>query len=502
MEATARARDSRKRAATTPLTQPGAPPVRKITISGGTPLPPGMVDMWRDGKLCDANIKAAEGCTFAAHRHVLMGVSDFLYGLFEAGMTESQTAEVTLPDVEAAAVEAALTFMYTGECEMAEPELPALLHAATFMQIKPLITAVGVKFADFLTPENCLDIWELTGQHCPLLDDLARMAKEKALRHFEDVYNTSSRSALAALTHAHFSELLHDERLTVNKEDSVHMAIVDWARAQQTTPDDDTLLPLFKTVRYPLVSREYFESIVANEPLLQGALGAKIFASAFVAGVHGPRIRLRKGFAPSRPRLTWSANKKASHIALRDDGHGRQLAACTSSSATAPSVLSVEPLPRTGRHLVELVYERGGHDRNLGGRYWTGVMSAAAAVGAELDARRRWKHPESFEGFWGFEDHGYHGSIEEEYRPGSGFGVRRGYGANERAPNESLCDNRIFSNGDRVGLVVDMDDRTMEVLRNGEPIPGLVFTDLPETGVFVVASPFNNGATVRFVDEE
>ena len=53
---------------------------------------------------------------------------------------------------------------------------------------------------------------------------------------------------------------------------------------------------------------------------------------------------------------------------------------------------------------------------------------------------------------------------------------------------------------DRVGLLVDMDARTLTILRNGEPIhASLVFDGLPEL-VYVAAAPFTDGTQVRFVD--
>ena len=153
----------------------------------------------------------------------------------------------------------------------------------------------------------------------------------------------------------------------------------------------------------------------------------------------------------------------------------------------------MEPLPRTGRHLVELVYEHADHNEgNLGSRYWTGV------IGANNDAGTDWVAPHEFDGFWGFEDFGWFEDDDDENN--DGIGVRHGRSA-LAAPQESMNSNgRLFEESDRLGLLVDMDEREMEVLRNGETIPGLVFTGLPEE-VWVVAAPYNEGATVRFLDE-
>ena len=52
--------------------------------------------------------------------------------------------------------------------------------------------------------------------------------------------------------------------------------------------------------------------------------------------------------------------------------------------------------------------------------------------------------------------------------------------------------------GDKIGLLVDMDKRTMEIHRNGVPVPGLVFANLPDE-VYVVACPLYKACTVRLV---
>ena len=45
---------------------------------------------------------------------------------------------------------------------------------------------------------------------------------------------------------------------------------------------------------------------------------------------------------------------------------------------------------------------------------------------------------------------------------------------------------------------MDMDGKVLTALRNGSPIPGLVFRGLPDE-VYVAATPFNKGSSVRIV---
>ena len=57
----------------------------------------------------------------------------------------------------------------------------------------------------------------------------------------------------------------------------------------------------------------------------------------------------------------------------------------------------------------------------------------------------------------------------------------------------------VFDYGDRIGLLLDMDARTLTMLRNGTPIPSLVFDNLPDEPLYVAATPFWKAMSVRFV---
>jgi hypothetical protein len=477
---------ARSAVATTPVTAPGAPPpLRKITVSGGTAMPARMVDMWRQNTKCDAIVKCADGRDFPVHQPVLMACSDFFYATFTSGMEEAETARLTLPDIKAAAVEATLEFVYCGECEVAESDLPALLSASAYLQTNTLTAAVAAKMQERLEPHNCLAAWALADMHS--LTALAGAAKDTVLRNFEALSES-----LVELPHGRLLELLTDEDLVTEREEAVHEAVARWAHAQHPAPTDEALLPLFSTIRYPLVARDFFQRVSAEEPLLQGALGAQVFRAAFVVAAYGPRVTKRRGFCPARPQLTWSATKKGRNIVLSESN----MLASAGDMGQGQSVRTAESLPATGKHLVELVFE--GEDepssRNLAGGNMVGVISSSLAQGNFKAGI--WMLAEATDGFWGVDDRGTGTSYT---------GIRRGVGGRAAAPDEAIIMTEagrvIFFAGDRVGLLVDRDARTLTMLRNGEPIPSLVFDNLPAGSLFVAATPFHRSlnSSVRIV---
>ena len=135
------------------------------------------------------------------------------------------------------------------------------------------------------------------------------------------------------------------------------------------------------------------------------------------------------------------------------------------------------------------------------------------------------------DGFWGVDDFGGGKSVIPA--PGGGgyggcatrlhpwecpdedprWGIRRGHGGTDFAPEESfstygkfdmgttaVChDPYIWSHGDRLRLVVDMDCRTLTIHRDGVAVPGLHFDGLPDE-VRIAATLKAKGSTVRICD--
>ena len=480
-------RASRSRKRERDAASPRAPAL--LRIDGGSALPARVVKLWQQGEVCDATV-VAQGREFPVHRCVLMAASEFFDGAFGSGLAESASTRVSLDSVEASALEPILEYVYTGECQVDEAALLTLLQGASFLRVGPLVAAIVARLEDRLTPDNCLDLWAFGEAHTlPALVEAARVA---ALRGFDAA---AASAAFLHLPHARLLELLQDPRLEASREESVHEAVLAWAKAQRPAPDEEALLPLLRTVRYPLVARDFFEQTVMAEPLLHsGTLAIKLFGSAFVDVAFGPRIGRRPGFGPSRPQLTWSSTHKGDGIVLLDAG-----LLAIGGESEGEVVRSAEPLPATGKHLVEVVYEQGlasAATTNLGACYFTGVVSADVDTFREMDRDENLAH--LAHGFWGIDDIGDGGETT---------GVRRGKGGEEGAPPAALVDlgtsqeRGLFVRGDRLGLLVDMDERTLTFHRNGDPIPSLVLGGLPEE-VYVVATPYNTGSRVRIVQSD
>jgi hypothetical protein len=156
-----------------------------------------------------------------------------------------------------------------------------------------------------------------------------------------------------------------------------------------------------------------------------------------------------------------------------------------------------QPLPRTGLHYVEYVYQRpqrkaGG---SLGGYYMVGVVAGSlkhkAYVAQQDHSYNAVYHSRAW---WGLED------------DGSVFvGAKKHKTLAKKVKNKQ---GRAYGSGDRVGMEIDMDKGVMRFFRNGELLKGSEITGLPtsrdEVGgsgecewLHLVACPFHHGTSVR-----
>eukprot|EP00966_Prymnesium_polylepis_P278255 6429147-Prymnesium_polylepis.1 len=113
-----------------------------LVLRGGTPCPPGMLERWRNAQMCDCTLIAQGGKRFAAHKLVLACGSDYMSALFSGEFADSHSNEVRLPDLPVSSAAAALDWLYSGECSLADPdELLPVLRAARLLQIAGLLDA-------------------------------------------------------------------------------------------------------------------------------------------------------------------------------------------------------------------------------------------------------------------------------------------------------------------------------------------------------------------------
>ena len=270
-----------------------APSAASIELVGGLAEKPSAIAKFRDGRLTDVEVVAADGTAFHAHALCITSGSEYFERLL-AGERWADTAgrPLSLPEVPKQGLAACLEFIYTGSCAVAdEAELIVVLQAAAYLQIPPLVDAAAKAMSAHLSATTALAFWAVADRQG--LSQLAADAVSAAARHFEQIAASPAWLSAPAET---VRVLVASDRLKVADEEAVYSAAVKWLHAQAPPPAEDDALALLRLVRFPLLSREFVQETVHNEPLLRTFAGMQMLNHSLLGALHGDSARRRMGF--------------------------------------------------------------------------------------------------------------------------------------------------------------------------------------------------------------
>jgi len=135
-----------------------------------TQLQSHFIDMFESAAYADVTF-LVQNEKMAAHKSVLASRSSYFKNMFEAGMQESASNQVTVTDVEPATFKAVLRFLYSGLMEEEEfASLAELIGAADKYGLDELKKACELAMRTDLQMENLIDALLLADMHnCPRL---------------------------------------------------------------------------------------------------------------------------------------------------------------------------------------------------------------------------------------------------------------------------------------------------------------------------------------------
>ena len=186
-------------------------------------------------------------------------------------LSESRQDSVTLREVDAAAVDLLIKFVYTGTVEVSEENVQSLLPAANLLQL----TEVRDGCCDFLRqqlhPSNCLGFMAFADLHsCP---SLLTESQHYAQKHFPEVKTSEE---FVHLSSEAVSDLIKSNELGVLTEEDVFEAVISWVRHDRAERLEH-LPQLIHEVRFQLLSSNYVLKHIADEELLNSSPGCKDF---------------------------------------------------------------------------------------------------------------------------------------------------------------------------------------------------------------------------------
>jgi len=251
-----------------------------------------MSELWRAGELCDFTVKV-ENSEFLCHKLVLASASAYFRGLLPGDrFADSHVHE--LNGMQAAIFAHLLTFLYDGECSVAEDVLLPMLEAAVFLQMESLQQVVAAALMQHLSAANCIMTWDFAERAG--LGEMQSAAKAHALDHFEEV---AAMEAFAGnLRREMLVELLASDKLDA-KEEVVFKALFAWLRAQKAADREaDAVAGLLQHVRFALMKPAFISEVVEREPLMNSVPAFKVLSQAMKEanfGMKTPRTTLRMG---------------------------------------------------------------------------------------------------------------------------------------------------------------------------------------------------------------
>lgn len=213
-------------------------------------------------ELCDVILSVGTRHVFA-HRSVLAASCPYFRAMFTSGLSECDKECVVLKEVDGAAVEALVDFIYTSDLHVCVDNVENLLAAADCLQLTTAKATCAEFLKQHLTVPNCLEICEFAERHSCV--DLECAARSFAHNNFSDVAQTDG---FLLVTYESFKKLVTSDFLRIKNEEEVFEAVTNWVKYDLSSRRQH-FSGLLSHVRLPFVSVDFLADRIAADSLVQ-----------------------------------------------------------------------------------------------------------------------------------------------------------------------------------------------------------------------------------------
>lgn len=211
-------------------------------------------------QLCDVVLLAGQK-RIPAHRLLLSAVSDYFSAMFTSDVREASEREIRLEDVDPAALQALVQFMYTGRIDLLEETVENLLSTACLLQLSDVVDTCSAFLKKQLHPSNCLGIRAFADAQG--VTDLWKSANEYTSEHIMEVIQNQE---FVLLPTDHVTALLGNDDLNIPSEETVLSAVLDWVNFDLPARKRH-LSKLLAQVKLPLLSRQFLVDQIETNPM-------------------------------------------------------------------------------------------------------------------------------------------------------------------------------------------------------------------------------------------
>ncbi|KAK7593017.1 hypothetical protein V9T40_007769 [Parthenolecanium corni] len=219
----------------------------------------GLNSLRESDEFCDVVIQV-DNARFPAHRNVLAAFSPYFKTMFQSKYVESKQNVVHLKSIEAETMSLLLNYAYTSGITITRTNCQNLLSAANLLQVMPVRNAACDFLESHMDTSNCLGICCFAESHACL--DLQQKAFNFALKNF---WNVSQNEEFLELTAEKLIELTSNDKLEVDSEELVFLAVKRWYN-EQPEERSENFHEVMQTIRLPLIDPYFLFDCVQSFP--------------------------------------------------------------------------------------------------------------------------------------------------------------------------------------------------------------------------------------------
>uniref|UniRef100_A0A7E4VF56 BTB domain-containing protein n=1 Tax=Panagrellus redivivus TaxID=6233 RepID=A0A7E4VF56_PANRE len=212
------------------------------------------------GNMCDITIMS-KGRFFTAHKVVLAASIPYFHLMFTCGLAESRETTVYLDSHDPNAIEAIITYAYTGSINITKENVLSLLIVAAYMQMEDLVIKCQEVLPDVYDTVNVFKALEIgslyDNEH--IMDSASRFLR----LNFKACSETTEFVDLNIDT---ICAVVSNNQLHVESEDDILDAVIRWIRHEPGTRAQHATKVL-KFVRFALVNTDKIKEIASDETL-------------------------------------------------------------------------------------------------------------------------------------------------------------------------------------------------------------------------------------------
>lgn len=216
----------------------------------------------RHRELCDVVLNVGSRKIFA-HRVILSACSPYFRAMFTGELAESRQTEVSIRDVDEAAMELLIDFCYTAQVLVEESNVQTLLPAACLLQLAEIQDICCEFLKRQLDPSNCLGIRAFADTHS--CRELLRIADKFTQHNFMEVMESEE---FLLLPVSQLVDIISSDELNVRSEEQTFNSVMAWLK-YNVAERRQYLAQVLQHVRLPLLSPKFLVGTVSADLLVR-----------------------------------------------------------------------------------------------------------------------------------------------------------------------------------------------------------------------------------------